>query len=77
MKLLVEIFNGWKSLTNFEKNFILDVSLNSEYSYTNPWQFYIYWNIIDVDPLTPGAHKKVTHTYINLQLTPAGLFKYV
>ena len=32
----------------------------------------IYFNL-----LTPGGNKKVTHTYTNLQLKAAGLFKNV
>ena len=28
-------------------------------------------------PLTPGVHKKVVHIKTNLQLSAAGLFKYV
>ena len=30
-----------------------------------------------VNPLMPGGNKNVTHTYTSLQLSPAGLFKYV
>ena len=30
-----------------------------------------------LNPLMPGGNKKVTHTLANLQLKPAGLFKYV
>ena len=35
------------------------------------------WTLIlnNFYPLVPGAHKKVTHTQTNLQLSPAGLFK--
>ena len=29
-----------------------------------------------LNPLMPGGNKKVTHTLANLQLKPAGLFKY-
>ena len=29
------------------------------------------------NPLMPGGNKKVTDTWINLQLSAAGLFKYV
>ena len=29
------------------------------------------------NPLMPVGNKKVTHTYINLQLSSPGLFKYV
>ena len=31
----------------------------------------------DLNPLMPGDNKKVTHTYTNLQLSAACLFKYV
>ena len=30
-----------------------------------------------VNPLTPGVHEKVIHTYTNLQLSFASLFKYI
>ena len=29
------------------------------------------------NPLVPGVHQKVTHTLTSLQLSTAGLFKYV
>ena len=30
-----------------------------------------------LNTLMPGGNKKATHTYTNLQLSAAGLFKYV
>ena len=34
-------------------------------------------NFLNINPLMPGGNKKVTHTSTNLQLSAAGLFKYV
>ena len=47
------------------------------HNYQRHCAYYVDWKTSKLNPLMPGAKKKVTHTKTNSQLKAAGLFKYV